>query len=143
MSQMHLDEEQLQRYALNEFTDEAAAEHIAACTHCRMQTDAYRMLYSHIREAEVPLPGLNPTQLIPDFLPDQREPRFLYYLLFGALALFTGILIGCWGMISWIFQGLTSIVFVLGLLLLLALLTMQLMELINAYRKKAEALNLE
>lgn len=144
MSKMHLNEEQLQRYALDELTDAVAAEHIAACTHCRMQINAYRMVYSHIREAEAPVLDFNPAQLVPDLVVhDRKEPRFFYSLVFGVLGLFIGVIIGCWNMISWVFSGITSAAFILGLLLLLGLLAMRLMELFGNYQEKADALNLE
>lgn len=148
MSKIHLNEEQLQRYALNGFTDPAAVEHVADCIHCQMQIRAYQTLYSHIREAEAPLPDFNTELLIPDLLPamnasDRKEAWYLYSLLFGALGLLIAGLIAYWSTISWIFSGVATMGLVLGLLLLSGVLTMQLMELYGAYRKKIKALNLE
>ncbi|WP_436491652.1 hypothetical protein [Chitinophaga sp. ARDCPP14] len=148
MSKIHLSEEQLQRYALEEFADPAAARHIADCLHCQMQIRTYQMLYSHIKESEVPLPDFETAHLIPDLLsaasaPDRKEALYLYGLLFGAIGLVAAGLIACWSTISWIFSGIAAVGLVPGLLLLSGVLIMQFMELYNTYRKKIRTLNLE
>lgn len=148
MSKIHLSEEQLQRYALNAFTDPVAVEHVADCIHCQMQIRAYQTLYSHIRESEAPVLDFKTEHLIPDLLPainapDREEAWYLYSLLFGSLGLLIAGLVTYWSTISWIFSGITTVGLVLGLLLLFGILTMQLMELYRTYRKKIKALNLE
>jgi hypothetical protein len=148
MSKIHLTEEQLQHYALNGFTAPGAVEHITDCIHCQLQIRAYQTLYSHIREAEAPLPDFKTEQLIPDLLPevnapDRKEVWYLYSLLSGAVGLLIAGLTAYWSTISWIFSGITTVGLVLGLLLLSGILTMQFIELYSAYRKKIKALNLE
>ncbi|MEZ2446204.1 hypothetical protein AB6805_31045 [Chitinophaga sp. RCC_12] len=148
MSKIHLSEEQLQRYALEEFAAPAAAGHVADCIHCQMQIRTYQMLYGLIKESEVPLPDFQTAHLIPDLLseanaPDRKEARYLYGLLFGAIGLVTAGLIACWSTISWIFSGIAAVGLVPELLLFSGVLIMQFMELYNTYRKKIRTLNLE
>lgn len=145
MSKIHLSEEQLQRYALDGLTDPADVEHVADCAYCQMQINAYHMLYSHIKETEAPLLDEQMERFILDQLPDvkmeeRRESRYLYSLLFGAVAVIVAVLTGCWSLISPVFSGITTVGLVMGVLLLLCISAMQLMQLYDTYQKRIRAL---
>lgn len=148
MSNVHLNEEQLQDYAAKGITDAAAMEHLADCGRCQAQIRAYQTLYRHIGEAERPVLDFKTDDLIPVRLPainkeDRKEARYIYGFLFGTFALLVAGLIGCWSTIRWVFMDITPFAIVMGMLLLSGLLIVQLMELYNTYRKKLSALNME
>jgi hypothetical protein len=132
MNNVHLNEEQLQYYALEGLTD----EHVQHCTHCQKQIRAYQMLYSHIKKAEEPLLDLSISELIPGQLPDdKRENRYLWLLL-SACVLLLAIVVGlCWSMISWLFTDFTAVSIVFGLLLGIGVLILQFMELAPTRKK--------
>ncbi|MGK6351460.1 hypothetical protein [Parapedobacter sp. DT-150] len=148
MSNVHLNEEELQACALDGHTNQAAMEHVAGCGHCQSQISAYQTLYRHIREAKTPTLDFKTEELIPDRLPainkeDSKETLYLYGFLVGTVALLIAGLIGLWSTIRWVFIDVTPFAIIIGLLLLSGLLIVQLMELYNTYRKKLNALNME
>ena len=148
MSRIHLNEEQLQIYALAGITDPAVMEHVAGCSHCRVQIEAYQTLYSYIREAETPLPDFKMEELILDRLPeynvrDGKEVRYLYGCLIVAVALLIAGVIGFWSTVCRMFTGIMPLAVVIGLLLFSGIMIMHLMELYSTYQKKLRALNIE
>lgn len=148
MNKVHLNEEQLQEYAIYGSGDTSVREHMAGCGHCQVHVRAYQILYSYIREAETPLADFKTEELIPERLPaisaeDRKEVRYLYSFLFGVGAMLIAVSIGFWGAIRWVFSGVAPLAIVIGLLLLSGILIAHLMELYAAYRKKLNALNME
>ncbi|MBE7172832.1 MAG: hypothetical protein INR73_19810 [Williamsia sp.] len=148
MSTAHLNEEQLQDYALTGITHPADREHLSVCNHCQVQLRAYQMLYNQIQEAETPLVDLETKDLIPDQLTnfnsdDRKESRYLSGIFFGAVVLLIAVTLVCWNSISWVFAGITPLSIIIGLLLLSGVLIMQLTEVYSTYRKKLSALYME
>ncbi|GGG92327.1 hypothetical protein [Pedobacter zeae] len=148
MNQVHLNEEQLQDYAITGITDPSVVQHLTGCARCQVQVKAYQTLYSYIREAKTPILDFKAEELIPDRLPainkeDSKEAWYLYGFLFGAIGLLTAGAVVFWGSIRWIFTGIVPWAIIIGFVLFSGLLMVQLMELYNTYRKKLRALNME
>ena len=137
MNNVHLSEEQLQEYAMKPM----ANTHVDHCSHCQLQIEAYQLLYSHIKETELPALPFNTASFIPAQLPDlkkadRKESHFLYSLLGGAVVLLTATLIGCWTAFSWVFSGIGTLGVVLGLLLLVGLIALQILDFYYTNRKQ-------
>jgi len=146
MNTVHLDEEQLQQYAITGVTGQAEQAHLAGCNDCRLELRAYQLLYQSLQETETPVLELKTEELIPFWLPEttaseRNETRYLYGFLLAPLVLLIVWVVAFWTKISWVFIGIAPVAIAVGLLLFFAILYLQLRELYTTYRKKLNALN--
>jgi len=146
MKSIHLTEEQIQQFALdNSYGDDLITAHASYCPECKARIAAYELLFSSLKQAPPPsfdfsLADLVVTQL-PKLQPAPSRDNFFVYAFSLALVALNGtILFYFRSYIGSLFAGITPLLIYLTVTTIITVATILSVEMYNTYKKKMRVL---
>ena len=146
MKSVHLTEEEIQQYALNNSScDALITAHASSCPECKARIADYEVLFSALKQAPQPSFDFNLAELVVTQLPKvyatpSRENFFVYTFVLAIIGLTGTALYYFWSHIGSLFASIAPLLIYLAVTTLITLAIILGVEMYTSYQKKMRAL---
>lgn len=144
MTTKHLNEEEIQQFALGVLGEPFAIGHIEQCAHCQQQVELYRVIFSEVKIAGKPAFNFDLATSVLEQLPapvtiPERFPVLLAVI--SSAVFLIGLCAVYWDYLVDLFSGSRALIKFSIAAVVLSVLLWQAIDLIKQYQKKMQALD--
>jgi hypothetical protein len=143
MSNIHLDENTIQQYAITGVLDgEEQTQHFLHCNHCREKAAAYTQLLAGIKDQPAPAFDFDLAALVMQKIPAKKAaiPWQPVLIIAGLLCIISLVTYNLRTVFGTVFKGLSSMAASLIFIAVISVLLFQLADMVNKHRQQINAL---
>ena len=147
MKALHLTDEEIQEYALdNSAVDKATREHASTCRECKARVSDYQLLFAGIKQQPQPVFDFDLAELVIAQLPSPKPVAapgnsFIYIFVLAAIAITGAAIYYFRTYIATLFTSITPLLIYLAATTIITLAVILSMDMYRNYNRKMRALD--